>query len=366
MKNSKNRMIVTGSSAAINHIVKSIIDRSGIGECQIIAPSDVGDCSEYSCVVICEHIVTGVYTVPSEFRNLPAVMVTSSADILSSPEKYGLYAAIENSGGGTKGFEHFSKELISVLSHIPQKNMGGFTESKTISQKSAGFGFRENKSSAAQNEITSINYGRADVRQTAKASVSDVPSMSGIKFIAIGASTGGTDAIIDVVRDLPANTPPVVIVQHMPEGFTKMYADRLNRICKMSCKEAEDGDRLETGRIIVAHGARQMQVHKDMRGYYISSKPGEKVSGHCPSVDVLFRSAAACAGKDAIGVILTGMGRDGATGLGEMRRAGAYTIGQDEQSCVVYGMPREAFLEGAVKKQAPLSEICGILTAMIK
>ena len=186
-----------------------------------------------------------------------------------------------------------------------------------------------------------------------------------IEMIATGASTGGTDAIIEVVQDLPADTPPIVIVQHMPVGFTKMYADRLDRICKMNAKEAENGDRLQQGLIILGHGSEQLEVHRDSGGLYVTSKPGEKVSGHCPSVDVLFSSVAKVTGKGTIGIILTGMGRDGASGLAEMRKSGAYTIGQDKDSCVVYGMPCVAFEEGAVIKQAPLSDIKNIIIGML-
>ncbi len=175
--------------------------------------------------------------------------------------------------------------------------------------------------------------------------------------IALGASTGGTDALVEVVKNFPADTPPVIITQHMPPTFTKMFAERINRISAMSAKEAEDGDRLKPGHIIVAAGGFQMRLEKDHRGYYISSKAGEKVSGHCPSVDVLFESVAKNAGADAIGAILTGMGADGAEGLLKMRKAGAYTIGQDEETCVVYGMPCVAFKKGAVMTQLPLQKI---------
>ena len=180
-------------------------------------------------------------------------------------------------------------------------------------------------------------------------------------IIALGASTGGTDALQTVVQDLPVNTPGIVITQHMPAGFTKMYAERLNRICKMTVKEAEDGDRIETGKIIVAAGGLQMRVYKDTNGFYIKSQPGEKVSGHCPSVDALFDSVAAAAGKNVIAAILTGMGSDGAKGLKKLKDLGAYTIGQDKESCVVYGMPMVAFNIGAVIEQAPLSEIPKII-----
>ncbi|MBP3923252.1 MAG: chemotaxis protein CheB [Ruminiclostridium sp.] len=196
-----------------------------------------------------------------------------------------------------------------------------------------------------------------------KISVSIPPDIKerDIKLIAIGASTGGTDAIIEVVQKLPLNTPPVVIVQHMPEGFTQMYAERLNRICIMDAKEAEDGDRLREGLIILAHGAKQMRVYKDAMGYYIKSQHGEKVSGHCPSVDVLFDSVSKIAGEEALGVILTGMGRDGARGLKSMRDAGSFTIGQNKETCVVYGMPAVAYDEGGVSVQAPLDEIGDII-----
>lgn len=175
--------------------------------------------------------------------------------------------------------------------------------------------------------------------------------------IVIGASTGGTEATLEVIKDLPPETPGIVITQHMPAGFTKMYAERLDRLCKMSVKEAKNLDRVHPGQIIVAAGENHMRLCRDLKGYYVTSAPGEKVSGHCPSVDVLFESAAKSAGANAIGIILTGMGADGAEGLLKMRKAGAYTIGQDKDSCVVYGMPMQAFNLGAVQKQLSLGDI---------
>lgn len=176
-------------------------------------------------------------------------------------------------------------------------------------------------------------------------------------LIAIGASTGGTEAIIEVVKNLPANTPGVIIVQHMPANFTNLYAQRLDRICKMSAKEAQDMDRVEQGRIIVAAGEFHLTLKKDVRGYYIRSQPGPKVSGHCPSVDVMFDSVAQVAGRNAVGVILTGMGADGAQGITKMHRSGSFTIGQDRESCVVYGMPMEAYKLGGITRQIPLDQI---------
>lgn len=175
--------------------------------------------------------------------------------------------------------------------------------------------------------------------------------------IAIGASTGGTEAIIKVVKDLPPSTPGILIVQHMPANFTGLYAQRLDKICKMEVKEAKDYDRLSAGRIILAAGEYHMTLKKDKEGYYIRSRPGERVSGHCPSVDVLFDSVADTAGKNSIGVLLTGMGADGAKGLLKMRELGCHTIGQDRGSCVVYGMPMEAKKLGAVVKELPVDQI---------
>ena len=176
-------------------------------------------------------------------------------------------------------------------------------------------------------------------------------------LIAIGASTGGTEATIAVVKNLPASTPGIVIVQHMPPVFTNMYAQRLNRICNMSAVEATDMMRVEQGKIIVAAGDYQLRVMRDAQGYYVTVRPGEKVSGHCPSVDVMFESVAMAAGPRSVGILLTGMGQDGANGLLKMRQRGAYTIGQDQESCVVYGMPAVAFELGAVQKQLPVDQI---------
>lgn len=184
-------------------------------------------------------------------------------------------------------------------------------------------------------------------------------------IIALGASTGGTEALEQVIRLFPADTPPVIIVQHMPAGFTKLYSERLNRSCKMEVKEAVDGERLRRGLIVVGAGEHHLRLCKDLNGWYVSSKPGEKVSGHCPSVDVMFNSVANVAGPLAIGAILTGMGRDGADGLLRMRQAGAYTIGQDKETSVVYGMPMEAFNCGAVEVQAPLYKIADLILNML-
>ncbi|MBD5540779.1 MAG: chemotaxis response regulator protein-glutamate methylesterase [Lachnospiraceae bacterium] len=176
--------------------------------------------------------------------------------------------------------------------------------------------------------------------------------------VAIGASTGGTEAIFDVVKNYGTDIPGIVVVQHMPPGFTKMYAKRLNDQCRIRAKEAETGDRVMPGTLLLAPGGdRHMRLVKVNGVYQVEVKGGPRVNGHCPSVDVLFDSVAKVAGPKAVGIILTGMGGDGAKGLLQMRKAGARTIGQDESTCVVYGMPKVAYDLGAVEHQEKLSDI---------
>ncbi len=180
-------------------------------------------------------------------------------------------------------------------------------------------------------------------------------------IVALGASTGGTDALETVLKAFPADMPPVLVVQHMPPVFTKMYAERLNRVCKMQIKEAADGDRLTNGVCLIGAGSYHLELKKDARGYYAKCYQGEKVSGHCPSVDVMFSSVAEVAGRKAVGAILTGMGADGAKGMLKMHNNGAFTIGQDKETCVVYGMPMEAYKLGACSEQQPLNNIGAVL-----
>ena len=185
------------------------------------------------------------------------------------------------------------------------------------------------------------------------------------KVIAIGASTGGTEAIKKVVCQFPASSPGVVIVQHMPPGFTKMFSERLNQLCAMEVKEAEDGDRVRSGRILVAPGAKQLEVMRSGGVYQVRCKEGEKVSGHCPSVDVMMHSVAKNVGSNAIGVMLTGMGSDGAEGMLAMHNAGARTLAQDEASCVVFGMPKVAYEKGGAEKLVPLDKIAAKVLSML-
>jgi len=177
------------------------------------------------------------------------------------------------------------------------------------------------------------------------------------KIIAIGASTGGTEALREFLQAMPRGCPAIVIVQHMPEIFTRAFADRLNRDCTIDVKEASDGDPLLPGRALIAPGNHHLLIERNGAGYKARVTDGPLVSRHRPSVDVLFRSAAKSVGPNAVGVIMTGMGDDGAQGLLEMRSRGAQTIAQDESSCIVFGMPREAILRGAAMVVVPLARM---------
>lgn len=199
-----------------------------------------------------------------------------------------------------------------------------------------------------------------------QAQLASLKAINPKRIIAIGASTGGTEAIFNVLKRLPPKMPGILIVQHIPPQFSRMFAERLNNQTEFMVKEAQTGDYLENGRVIVAPGDQHMMLKKVGDRYKIEVFKGEKVNGHCPSVDVLFESVAKECKSDAIGVILTGMGYDGAKGLLSMRRKGAKTIGQDEASSVVYGMPKVAFEVGAVEKQASLERIPEIICTMLR
>ncbi|MCG8374359.1 MAG: chemotaxis response regulator protein-glutamate methylesterase [Balneolales bacterium] len=186
------------------------------------------------------------------------------------------------------------------------------------------------------------------------------------KLIAIGSSTGGTRALEAILTQLPGNLPGIVIVQHMPPVFTKSFAERLNSICKVNVKEAEDGDHIQQGSVLIAPGNYHMLVEKSGARYYTRIKQGPPVHHQRPSVDVLFNSVAKSVGVNAMGVILTGMGADGAKGLLNMKNQGSYTIGQDEATSVVYGMPREAAKMGAVEDVLPLQNIPNAIVSHMK
>jgi two-component system, chemotaxis family, protein-glutamate methylesterase/glutaminase len=179
------------------------------------------------------------------------------------------------------------------------------------------------------------------------------------KVIVVGASTGGTEALKTFLAALPADCPAILVTQHMPEAFTRAFAGRLNGLCAMAVKEAEHGERVLPGHVYIAPGNRHLMLSRSGANYTVALSDGPPVSRHRPSVDVMFRSAANCAGGNCLGVIMTGMGDDGAAGMLELHQVGAHTLAQDEQSCVVFGMPKEAIARGGVNEVAPLGELAG-------
>jgi two-component system chemotaxis response regulator CheB len=207
----------------------------------------------------------------------------------------------------------------------------------------------------SRSSLAPVPRGNADIILPRKSKPGTTNAPNGV--IAVGASTGGTEALRVLLAALPTDCSPVVIVQHMPEVFTKAFAHRLDKECGINVEEAQDGDRLQTGQALIAPGNRHMLVNRRGEELIIQVMDGPLVSRHRPSVDVLFRSVAASVGPRAVGVIMTGMGDDGAQGLYEMREAGAATVAQDEATCVVFGMPKEAIARGAVNVVVPLDQI---------
>jgi two-component system chemotaxis response regulator CheB len=193
-----------------------------------------------------------------------------------------------------------------------------------------------------------------------------LPLTSTEKVICIGASTGGTEAIKELLMALPPDAPGILVTQHMPPGFTYSFAQRLNKLTMLRVKEAEGNERVLPGHVFIAPGDRHLELRRSGANYVTALSSAEPVNRHRPSVDVLFKSAVACAGSNALGVILTGMGKDGAQGLLQMKQAGSFTLAQDENSCVVYGMPREAFQLGAVDVVAAPAEIAANLLASLR
>ena len=213
------------------------------------------------------------------------------------------------------------------------------------------------KSAARARPRAASPYPAAPRSPAAHANPAGAPPRGAHRVIAVGASTGGTEALREFLVPLPSDTPGMVIVQHMPASFTRSFADRLDSQCQMRVKEAQDGDRILPGHVLLAPGDFQMRVRRSGAGHVVRVTQDAPVNRHRPSVDVLFQSCAEELGANAVGVILTGMGADGARGMAAMRRAGARTFAQDEATCVVFGMPREAILAGGVEQTLPLQEL---------
>lgn len=261
---------------------------------------------------------------------------------------------------GMKALEYGAVEIITK----PQMNTKEFIEESKIkicdAVKAAAQARVKRK--AIKKVVKSIDV---QPKYSADAILKPARDFSMIKttelVVAVGASTGGTEALRVFLEGLPADVPGIMIVQHMPEHFTRSFAERLDSICKITVKEAQNGDTITRGKALIAPGNHHMLLKRSGARYFVEVRQGPLVNRHRPSVDVLFRSTARYAGKNAIGVIMTGMGDDGAKGLLEMKEAGAYTIAQDEKTCVVFGMPKEAIAIGAAAKVESLDNISNLV-----
>ena len=272
---------------------------------------------------------------------IPVVMCSSltehNSDTALKALEYGAVEIIQKPRMGTKAFIEESKILICDAVKAASK-----AEVRKISGKRYD----------VQPKLTADAVLTAATRSSAMIKTTE-------KVILVGASTGGTEALSVFLQGLPVDCPGVVIVQHMPENFTQSFANRLDSICRVSVKQADFGDTVLPGRVLLAPGNKHLLIKRSGARYYVETKDGPLVSRHRPSVDVLFRSGARYVGKNAIGVILTGMGDDGARGMQEMKEAGAYNIAQDEKTSIVFGMPKMAIEHGGVDSILPLKEISG-------
>lgn len=254
--------------------------------------------------------------------------------------------------GSKAALEALAAGAVAVVAK-PRLGLKQFLEESRLELVRALKSAAQSRPRAAARPLTS---GPA---RAARPVIAGLHALSVNKPVAIGSSTGGTQALEAVLTELPADGPGIAIVQHMPERFTAMYASRLDGICAMNIREAQSGDRIERGVALIAPGGKHMKVRKQGGQYYAEVLAGPPVNRHCPSVDVLFKSMAECAGPDALGIIMTGMGDDGARGLLAMHQTGARTVAQDEASCVVFGMPREAIKLGAADDVLPLDRMAG-------
>ena len=344
---SKIKVLIVDDSALVRRAMTDIL--SSDPAIEVVGAS--GD--PYLAVEKMRGVTPDVITLDVEMPRMDGV--TFLRKLMSQhPIPVVMCSSLTEGGSGTalKAMEYGAVDIIQK----PRLGVKQFLEESKIlicDAVKAAAGVRKRKFSAASFNVPPKLTADAVLPKTMSTSMTETTE----KVVAVGASTGGTEALRVLLEALPGDSPGMVIVQHMPEHFTRAFADRLDDLCRVSVKEAEDGDTILRGRVLIAPGNRHMLLKRSGARYYVEVKDGPLVSRHRPSVDVLFRSAARYAGKNAVGVIMTGMGDDGARGLAEMKESGAYTIAQDEASCVVFGMPKEAVKLKAVDKVVPLNMI---------
>lgn len=342
---SKIKVLVVDDSAVIRQLVKEILESDS--EIEVVAVASDAHFAERKIQVHAPDVITLDVEMPGmdgitflekimQTNPIPVVMLSSYTDSHASET----FKALELGAvdfvkkpkiSSSEAIEVLAEELIAKVKAASKANIRK-KESKPV--------------------LVSARPVDKELERKHTA-----PSRIGESIIVLGASTGGTVAISDFLALLPKDSPGIAIVQHMPEQFTKAYADRINGLVKLDVSEARNGDRVRRGIVLIAPGGKHMLLQKDYQGYYVQVKDGPPVNRHKPSVDVLFRSAASSAGHEAIGIILTGMGSDGAKGMRELKDAGAFNIAQSKETCVVFGMPRVAIELGGVDKIASIEQI---------
>ncbi|HYR26610.1 MAG TPA: chemotaxis response regulator protein-glutamate methylesterase [Aquabacterium sp.] len=352
----KTRVVVVDDSALVRSMLSEIINRQPDMEC-IGAASDPFVARE-----MIRNLNPDVITLDVEMPRMDGI------DFLSKLMRLRPMPVVMVSTLTERGAEVTLKALeLGAVDFVAKPKIGVADGLRQLSDD-----ITDKIRVAAKARINRLHVSTAPAGGTASAAPTTAPSgpsrslstgayslgrLSTEKLIFIGASTGGTEATKEVLMALPADAPGVVITQHMPPGFTRNYAARLDGLCKISVKEATDGERILPGHAYIAPGGLHLSVERSGANYIARVQDGDPVNRHKPSVEVLFKSAARVAGPNAIGVMLTGMGADGARAMREMRDAGAYCVAQDEASCVVFGMPREAIAAGAVHEVLPLNKI---------
>lgn len=345
----KIRVLIVDDSAVVRQTLSSIL--SGDPEIEVMGVAS----DPYVAASKIAHEVPDVITLDIEMPRMDGLTFLRKI-MMQHPIPVVIISSLAegNTETGLKALELGAVEIIAK----PRMGTKDFIEDSQIRLRDAV----KSAANAKLRRRTLNEVMQVQPKLSANAVLAaSAPSKSMIKtsekVIAVGASTGGTEALKEFLVALPADSPGIVIVQHMPEKFTKSFSDRLNDLCKITVKEAENNDTVIRGRALIAPGNYHMLLKRSGARYYVEVKEGPLVNRHRPSVDVLFRSTAQYAGGNAIGVLMTGMGDDGAQGLLEMHEAGAITVAQDEKSCVVFGMPKEAIKRGAADHILPLGQI---------
>lgn len=357
MKNGKIKVLVIDDSAVIRHLLTEILGETG--DIEVVGTAQDPIFAMNKIFKLMPDVITLDVEMPrmDGLTFLKELMKTNPIPVLmvSALTQKGCETTLRSLELGaidyvTKPNINVSNGIINLSDEIIKKVR--LAAKAKVRSKPQGARFKEQMQIEKSQRLLCDKHLTLD---TSRMATTD-------KIIAIGASTGGTQAITEVIATLPESTPGIVIVQHMPPLFTRSFAERLNSVSRLDVKEAETGDRILRGTVLIAPGDKHMTIRRNGAMYYVDITDGPLVNFVRPSVDVLFRSVARHAGKNAVGVILTGMGDDGSRGLLEMKNAGAFTVAQDEESSVVFGMPKRAIELGGVDRVASLEEIPSLIT----